>query len=90
MSTWRDFIHAKVAQIIADAKVRGLDAKATKKALRNPYASSGPRWQCQVWYDEVSRQLGKSTGRIRRSTSPLAIRDRAVEAGQLDLLGGRE
>lgn len=83
--TWRERIHARVAELIRSAREEGLDEKATRRALVNPYRDSGPSWPCQVWYDEVSRQLGKTTGRIKRSNSPLAVRERAEAGGQLPL-----
>lgn len=84
MSTWRDVIAPRVGQIIANARVRGLDEKALRKALRNPYRK-GPSWQRQVWYDEVARQLRKPEGRIWRRGSPEDRHAELVEAGQLSL-----
>lgn len=62
MSTWRDSISQRVADVVRDI---GLDdIQALRKALREAYPYGERRYHpYKVWLSEVHRQTG---GRLRR------------------------
>jgi hypothetical protein len=66
--TWREHISPMIEKTIAHCRAKGLDMKATRRALReaNPYRD-GPHWPYRIWCDEVRCQLGLKP---RKSTSP--------------------
>lgn len=82
MTTWREVIGPRIAQIIANARARGLDEKALRRALRNPYKGG---WLAAVWSDERARQLGRASGRIAPRRGTRAAQRVALERSGVQL-----
>lgn len=60
MSRWRERAAHVIAETLADCRAKGLDERATRKALRDAYPfGERAMHPYKIWLDELARQTGK-------------------------------